>query len=91
MVRYIKPSYHRIKIAYNDVFRMLHNLPCSSSARNFQVQHNVITFDALLQKCMYSFVNRCFHCGSFLIERLIHSDAFFKSSYYKYCSRSLYC
>ena len=48
---YLKSSYCWIKVACNDAFRLLHTFPCSTSARNFQVYHNIITFDALLQKC----------------------------------------
>ena len=77
---YLKSLYHRIKIAYKDAFKMLHNFLSSSSARTFQVQHNIITLDALLRKSMYSFVNRCFHSGNSLIKSLFHSDVFFKSS-----------
>ena len=63
----------------------------SSTAGNFQVQHNIIAFDALLQKCMYSFVNPSFHFGNYPIKSLIHFDLFFKSSCYKYYPRFLYC
>ena len=50
---YLKFPYHQIKLAYNDAFRILHNFPPFSSARNFQVQHNIITFNALLRKSIY--------------------------------------
>ena len=46
---FLKSSYQRIKAACNDAFRMLHN----ASARKLPIQHDIITFDPLLQKCMY--------------------------------------
>ena len=51
---------------------MLHNFPHSTSARNFQVQHNIITFDALLQKSMYSFVYCCFHTPVLLLSNVVY-------------------
>ena len=36
---YLKSSFHSIRVAYNDCYRMLHNLPRYTSAREFQVIH----------------------------------------------------
>ena len=66
---------------------MLHKFPHSTSAKKFQVQHNIVTYDTLLQKCMYFFINHYFHSGNSLIKSLVYSDVFFKSSHYNYYTR----
>lgn len=86
-----KSSYQRIKVAYNDSYRILHNVPRFISARELQVHNNVITFDALLRKSMFGFVKRCLHSDNHLMSSLIHSDVFYKSPFYQYFSTSLYC
>ena len=49
---------NRLRVAYNDSYRILHNLPRSSSARA-HVQSNILTFDALIRKYIFSFISRC--------------------------------
>ena len=57
---YRPSSLKRLRVAYNDSFRILHCLPRYTSAREQQVLYNITIFDALLRKYMYSFVSRCF-------------------------------
>ena len=51
-------SLNRLRVAYNDSYRILHNLPRSFSARTHQVQANILTFDAILRKHVFSFISR---------------------------------
>ena len=53
-----KSSYNRIKVAYSDAYRILHNLPRFVSARELQVLFGITTFEALQRKYMFSFVSR---------------------------------
>ena len=48
-----------LKVAYNDSNRMLHGLPRNTSARELQIQDDVVTFDALLRKSIFCFIDRC--------------------------------
>jgi len=50
-----KSRYHRIKVAYNDAFRILHIAPQYISTRELQVQNNVVTFDANVRKSAFTF------------------------------------
>ena len=64
---YLKSSFHSIRVAYNDCYRMLHNLPRYTSASEFQVINHILTFEALLRKTSYNFINRCLNSSN-LIE-----------------------
>ena len=56
---YRKYNLRRLRVAYNDPFRILHHISQCVSARNHQVQSNIETFDALIKKHIFSFINRC--------------------------------
>ena len=49
---YLKSSFHSIRVAYNDCYRILHNLPRYTSAREFQIINDIPTFEALLRKTL---------------------------------------
>ena len=53
-------SLNRVRIAYNNSFRILHNIPRQESARTRQIQSNIKTFDALIRNYLYSFFKRSF-------------------------------
>ena len=52
-------SFHSIHVAWNDCYRMLHNLPKYTSARELQVMNNIPTFEAPLRKTLFNFINHC--------------------------------
>ena len=78
-----KSSYNRIKVPFNDAYRILHNLPQFVSARELQVSFGITTFEALQRKYMFSFVSRLLQSQNCLIANLINSDAFYNSGYFK--------
>ena len=49
----------RLRVAYNFGCRALYNLPWRASASSHQVQCNIPTFEALLLKYKYLFLERC--------------------------------
>ena len=85
-----KSSYNRIKVAYNDAYRILHNLPRFVSARELQVSFGITTFEALQRKYMFSFVSRLLQSENYLIANLMNSDAFYNSGYFKSFQERLY-
>ena len=85
-----KSSYNRIKVAYNDAYRILHNLPRFVSARELQVSFGITTFEALQRKYMFSFVSRLLQSENCLIANLMNSDAFYNSEYFKSFQEHLY-
>ena len=48
--KYFRSSMRHLKVAYNDSYRILHGLPRNTSARELQIQDDIVTFDALLPK-----------------------------------------
>ena len=52
-------SLNRVRIAYNNSFRILYNTPRQESARIRQIQSNIKTFDTLIRNYLYSFLKRC--------------------------------
>ena len=62
-----KSSYNRIKVAYNDAYRIRHNLPRFVSARELQVSSRITSYEALQRKYMFSFVSRLLQSKNCLI------------------------
>ena len=54
-----KSCMQRLRVAYNFGCRALYNLPWRASVSSQQVQCNIPTFEALLRKYKYLFVERC--------------------------------
>ena len=77
-------TYNRIRVAYNNAYRILYNISRSSSVRSHQVQDNITTFDALIRKRQYSFLSRCNKTRNNYIESLTSSDVLFLSKYLNY-------
>ena len=67
-------SIRRLRVAYNDAFRMIHGLPRHTSASVQQIFFNVHIFDALIRKSLFSFVKRCRASTNFWINALMNSD-----------------
>ena len=81
---------NRLRVAYNDSYRILHNLPRSSSARAHQVQSNILTFDALIRKYIFSFISRCLKSENIFISSLMSSDVWYKSKYHDHYLQKLF-
>jgi len=67
---------NRLRVAYNDAFRILHGLSRYFSAREIQVQYGIDTFFALLKKNMYNFIERCYSSANVWIVSSMSSDSF---------------
>ena len=83
---YLKSSFHSIRVAYNDCYRMLHNLPRYTSAREFQVINHIPTFEALLRKTLYNFINHCLNSSNLLVTNMMNTYCFFDSRFFTYYS-----
>jgi len=53
-----KTYIHRLHVAYNFCCRALYNLPWRASVSSHQVQCNIPTFEALLRKNVYLFLEK---------------------------------
>lgn len=87
--RYKQSSYHRLRVAFNDAYRLVHHIPRWISVRENMVSNDITTFEAVLRKSMYSFVQRCYNSSNSWINRLINSDVFHKSQYLCHYAQSL--
>ena len=72
-------AYRKVKVAYNDCFRMLMGMPRYTSASTLFVRNNLFTFDGLLRHLTYRFIVRINHCENYLVNAITGSDV-------KYCS-----
>lgn len=79
--KYRQGSINRLRIAYNNAFRILHNLPKHYSVREHQVSCHITTFDALLRKSSYAFMTRCERSLNSLVQSLMRSDSYHQSTY----------
>ena len=79
---YYQYSLKRVRITYNNAYKILHGIPRWVSAREAQVVNQIYTFDALLRKNANSFVERCRFYENILITALMNSSAFFESRFY---------
>ena len=83
---YTHESYRRLRVSYNDSYRSIHGIPSYCSVRQYQVEANVDTFDALVRKLLFRFMNRCHRSTNVFVHSLLHSCRFRCS---KYVARSI--
>ena len=72
-------AYRKVKVAYNDAFRLLLGVPRYHSASQLFVANYVYTFDALLRHTLFNFITRLSKCSNSLIERIHISDLYWCS------------
>ena len=69
-----KSCMQRLWAAYNFGCRALYNLPWRASVSSHQVQYKIPTFEALLRKCKYLFLERCRKSNNVWLRALMQSD-----------------
>ena len=65
----------QLRVAYNFGCRALYSLPWRASFSSHQVQCNIPTFEALLRKYKYLFLERCRKSNNVWLRALMQSDA----------------
>lgn len=75
-----------LNVAYNDSYRLLHGMPRNTSAREMQVNHNIVTFDALIRKSLYKFLCRCKLSENKYIRYTVYCDYFKNSKYFHHAN-----
>jgi len=88
--KYTQTSMKRLCAAYNNAYRIMHDIPRNVNVRPHQVNHCVRTFDALLRNNLCQFFIRCPSSSSFFVHSLQMSDAFYKFSFFINYSQHLY-
>jgi len=81
----------KLRVTYNFGCRALYNLPWRASVSSHQVQNNIPTFEALLRKNMYLFLERCRKSDNVWLRTLMQSDCLYSSLFFEHCKRILLC
>ena len=86
---YTQYTFKRIRVGYNDAYRILHSIPRFMSANEGLVAAEIPTFQALIRRNIYGFVQRCLKSPNNWIKSLMNSNSFSLSKYYEYYNRTL--
>ena len=80
-----------LRVAYNFGCRAPYNLPWRASVSTHQVQCNIPTFEALLPKYTYLFLERCRKSNNVCLRALLQSDCLHSSLFFEHYNRILLC
>jgi len=86
-----KSCMQKLRVAYNFGCRSLYNLPCRASVSSHQVQCNIPTFEALLRKYKYLFLERCRKSNNRWLGALMQSDCLYSSLFFGHYNSLLVC
>ena len=87
---YRKAAYQKVRVAYNDVYRRLFNIPRGESISAIFVRNHIDSFCTIRRKIMYSLKCRLYKIGNVFIKSIIESDQFASSAIYKEWQTSLH-
>jgi len=85
-----KSCMHRLRVTYNFGCRALYNLPWRASVTSHQVQCNIPTFEALLQKYTYLFLERSRKSNKWL-HASMQSDCLYLSLFFEHYNHIILC
>ena len=80
--KYFKSAMYRLRVAYDNNYRIFHNLLQWTGARLSQIECHINTFDSILCKSTFSFIQRCQSSSYNLINSLMTSGCFYESMIY---------
>jgi len=86
-----KSCMQRLRVAYNFGCRALYNLSHRASVSSHQIQCNIPTFEALLRKYKYLFLERCRKSNNVWLRALMQSDCLYSSLFFEHYNRILLC
>jgi len=75
-----KGCMQRLRVAYNFGCRALYNVPWRASVSSHQVQCHIPTFEALLRKNVYLFLERCRKPNNVWLRALMQSGCYIPHS-----------
>ena len=87
---YHQYSMNRIRVAYNNTYRILHNIARNVSVKDYQIKNNIPTFDALIRKLTFLFNKRCVNSCNTFIKSAMTSDCYYKSTFTQHYYDILY-
>ena len=83
-------SYRKVRVAYNDAFRNILNVPRFTSASQLFVSNRVFTLDGLVRHLLARFIKRLDDCTNLFICAINTSDLKYQSRIRKFWITKLY-
>ena len=84
-------SIKKLYVAYNNVFRFLHNLPRDCSASAMFATNNVKNCSAIIRNIVYKFSRRLDISENSIVRMVLKSDMYWRSRIRKHWCKLLYC
>ena len=85
-----KSSMNSIKVAYNNAYRILFNLPWRCSASQMFVNSGVDNFSSYLRKCIHGIKGRVLRSDNCILSNITSSDIYFHSNLSRYWDVQIY-
>lgn len=79
---YSNACHAKLRVAYNNAYRILHGIPKWCSVRSEQVNGGIITFEALLRFSRWAFRQRCAASENGLIRSIFDSEVLFRTKFH---------
>ena len=70
---YPKRTFSKLRVAFNNAYRKIFNLPIWSSASTMYAENNICNFKAMLRKSIYRFIQRLQDSDNLLIQCICQS------------------
>jgi hypothetical protein len=69
---YSNTVFSKLRVAYNDSFRFLFNIPRYDHVSPYFVEHRITPFMGIIRKCMYSVFKLLFSSNNVLISNILN-------------------
>ncbi len=87
---FLKVSYNKVKVAYNNICRYLMKLGRMESMSTFMIYNQLFTFQELIRKCSYGFYMRLCSSDNVIIRAIFYSMQFLGSKLNAQWCKNLY-
>ena len=87
---YTAQSFHKLKVAFNNAFRMMHNLPTYCSASEMFTVNRVADCKAVIRNLVHRFMMRLMISKHLLVCSILSSDVVCSSRIRRHWARLLY-
>ena len=87
---YKAQSFHTLNVAFNNAFRMLHNLPTHCSASDMFTVNRVADCKAVIRNLVHRFMTRLTISKHLLVRSILSSDLVWSSRIRRHWVRLLY-
>ena len=88
--KFKQSTYNKLRVAYNNAFRILMFLPKWCSASEMFVTRRATSFEALLRKARFSLISRTANASNMYLNNLLCTSTAFKSDLYNLYLNSVF-